>query len=101
MPIAMRQIFCMLIVATISIFGARAQSPGPIVIQAVSPAAVAATHPTAATMQNSASFETAINLLGQMKAKNEETLKKQGAALQQLDELQQAAEQVKIFGKRG
>jgi hypothetical protein len=28
-------------------------------------------------------------------------LKKQGAALQQLDELQQAAEQMKIFSKRG
>jgi hypothetical protein len=52
-------------------------------------------------MQNSGSVETAINVLEQMKAKNEETLKKQGAALQQLDELQQAADQVKIFGKRG
>ena len=97
----MRQIFCMSIVAMISIFGARAQSPVPIVIQAASPAAVTATLPTAATMQNSASVETAIKLLEQMKAKNEEMLKKQGAALQQLDELQQAAEQMKIFSKRG
>jgi len=97
----MRQIFCMSIVAMISIFGARAQSPVPIVIQAASPAAVTATLPTAATMQNSASVETAIKLLEEMKAKNEETLKKQGAALQQLDELQQAAEQMKIFSKRG
>jgi len=97
----MRQIFCMSIVAIISIFGARAQSPVPIVIQAASPAAVTATLPTAATMQNSASVETAIKLLEEMKAKNEETLKKQGAALQQLDELQQAAEQMKIFSKRG
>ena len=97
----MRQIFCMSIVATISIFGARAQSPGPVVIQAAPPAAVTATLPTAATMQNSASVETATKLLEQMKARNEETLKKQEAALQQLDELQQAAEQVKILGKRG
>jgi hypothetical protein len=97
----MRQIFCMSIVAMISIFGARAQSPVPIVIQAASPAAVTATLPTAATMQNSASVETAIKLLEEMKAKNEEMLKKQGAALQQLDELQQAAEQMKIFSKRG
>jgi hypothetical protein len=97
----MRQIFCMSIVATISIFGARAQPPGPVVIQAASPAAVTATLPTAATMQNSASVETATKLLEQMKARNEETLKKQEAALQQLDELQQAAEQVKILGKRG
>ncbi len=97
----MRQIFCMSIVAMISIFGARAQSPVPIVIQAASPAAVTATLPTTATMQNSASVETAIKLLEEMKAKNEEMLKKQGAALQQLDELQQAAEQMKIFSKRG
>jgi len=101
MRTAMRQIFCMSIVAMISIFGARAQSPVPIVIQAASPAAVTATLPTAATMQNSASVETAIKLLEEMKAKNEEMLKKQGAALQQLDELQQAAEQMKIFSKRG
>jgi hypothetical protein len=97
----MRQIFYMSIIATISIFGARAQSPGPIVIQAASSAAATAPLPTAATVQNSASVETAIKLLEQMKAKNEESLKKQEAALQQLDELQQAAEQVKIFGKRG
>ena len=96
----MRQIFCMSIVAMISIFGARAQSPVPIVIQAASPAAVTAPLPTATT-QSSASVEAAIKLLEQMKAKNEETLKKQGAALQQLDELQQAAEQMKIFSKRG
>jgi hypothetical protein len=97
----MRQIFCVSIVATISIFGARAQSPGPIVIQAASSAAVTAPLPTAATTQDSASVETAIKLLEQLKTKNEETLKKQEAALQQLDELQQAAQQVKIFGKRG
>jgi hypothetical protein len=97
----MRQILCVSIVATISIFGARAQSPAPIVVQAASPAAVTATVPTAATNQNSVSVETAIKLLDQMKAKNEETLKKQEAALQQLDELRQAAEQLKIFSKRG
>jgi hypothetical protein len=36
-----------------------------------------------------------------MKATNAETLKKQEAVLQQLDELQKAAEQMKAFGKRG
>jgi cell shape-determining protein MreC len=100
MRTAMRQVFCMAIFAMISIFGARAQSPAPIVLQAASPAAITATVPTATT-QNSASVETAIKLLEQTKAKNEETLKKQQAALQQLDELQQAAEQLKIFSKRG
>jgi hypothetical protein len=36
-----------------------------------------------------------------MKATNEETLKKQEAALQQLDDLQKAADQVKAFSQRG
>ena len=39
--------------------------------------------------------------LQQMKAANEETIRKQEAMLQQLDELQKAAEQLKIFAKRG
>ncbi len=40
-------------------------------------------------------------MLQQMKETNAETLKKQEAALQQLDEIQKAAEQLKIFSKRG
>jgi hypothetical protein len=100
MRITMRQLFCTSIFAAISIFGARAQSPAPIVLQAASPAAMTATLPTATT-QSSASVEAAIKLLDQLKAKNEETLKKQEAALQQLGELQQGAEQLKIFSKRG
>ena len=36
-----------------------------------------------------------------MKAANAETLKKQETTLQQLDELQKAAEQIKVFTKRG
>lgn len=36
-----------------------------------------------------------------MKAANEEMLRKQEATLQQLDEIQKAAEQLKIFSKRG
>ena len=36
-----------------------------------------------------------------VKAANDETLKRQEATLQQLDDLQKAAEQLKIFAKRG
>jgi hypothetical protein len=36
-----------------------------------------------------------------MKATNDETLKKQKVLLDQLDELQKAAEQMKAFSKRG
>jgi len=100
MPTAMRQIFYLSFFAIMPISVARAQSPPPIVIQAASPTAAPATVPTAST-QSSSSVEAAIKILEQVKAKNEETLRKQEAALQQLEEMQQAAEQLKIFSKRG
>jgi hypothetical protein len=78
----------------------RAQSPAPIVVQAASPATVAST-PLPFVTQDSGSLQATLKMLQQMKATNEETLKKQEAALQQLDEIQKAAEQLKIFSKRG
>ena len=36
-----------------------------------------------------------------LKAANEETLKKQAATIQLLEELEKAAEQIKIYSKRG
>lgn len=83
-----------------SISLARAQSPAPILVRAASPSAAAASVPTISA-QGSASVEAAIKLLEEIKAKNEETLKKQEAALQQLEEMQQAAQQLRIFSKRG
>jgi uncharacterized membrane protein (DUF106 family) len=77
-----------------------AQSPAPIVVQAASPATVASTPPPSVT-QDSGSLQATLKMLREMKATNAETLKKQEAALQQLDEIQKAAEQLKIFGKRG
>jgi hypothetical protein len=81
----------------------RSQSPAPIVVQAVSAApkpaaAVAAVAPAAVDVH---SAEEVIKLLEQIKAANNEVLAKQKAALERLDELQQAAEQLKIFAKRG
>ncbi len=79
---------------------ARSQSPTPIIVQAASaapkPAAVAA--PATVDVH---SADDAIKLLEQIKAANNEVLAKQKAALERLDELQQAAEQLKIFAKRG
>jgi hypothetical protein len=80
----------------------QAQTP-MIVVPAASPAPVTTTTTaTAATStSDSASSASAIKLLQEMKAANAETLKKQEAVLQQLDELQTAAEQMKAFSKRG
>jgi hypothetical protein len=93
----MRQrLLFMSIFAAMSVFAAKAQSPAPIVVQAASAATVSA--PAA---QDFEALQTALKSLQEIKAANDETLKKQEATLQQLDELQKAADQVKIFGKRG
>jgi len=78
-----------------------AQQPTPSMV-VVQPAG-AATAPTAAAVpaaSPSSAVATAIKTLEQVKAANEATLKKQEAMLQQLDELQKAAEQLKVFSKR-
>ena len=79
--------------------GLIAQSPTPIVVQAVTPGApprVAQTAPAAA--ESSAST---LKLLQELKAANDAILAKQAATLQQLEELEKAAEQIKIYSKRG
>lgn len=78
----------------------RAQNP-TIVVQAASPAPATSTSAPPPSAANSKTLSPSIKLLQEMKATNEETLKKQQAALEQLDDLQKAAEQLKTFGKRG
>ena len=85
-----------LLLTVISLASAAAQTP--VVVPAV-PAAAAPAAQAAPAL--SASSQAALQLLHSMKAANEEMLKKQAATLQQLDELQKAADQIKIFGKRG
>src|SRR5437763_1488786 len=86
------------------LFGAEnflAQTPAPmLVVQAASPAPANPTNaaaPATATDTN----QTSLRLLQQMKMTNDEVLKKQQEALQRLDEIQKAAEQLKVFSKRG
>jgi hypothetical protein len=91
--------------AAMSVLAAKAQSPAPIVVQAASAATVSSNSASATTSppaaQDSEALQAALKSLREIKAANDETLKKQEAALQQLDELQKTADQVKIFGKRG
>lgn len=93
-----RSILAILLGAALSTLVAQAQSPKPIVVQAASattplPAAVVAP-------DNSLSLQEAIRSLQEMRAANAEILRKQQAALDQLDELQKAAAQIKIFTHR-
>lgn len=79
---------------------ATAAAPAAVVAPAaVAPPPVAA--PPAAPAGPSAATLAALQQLQAMKAANEETLKKQAATLQQLDELEKAVDQIKIFSKRG
>jgi surfactin synthase thioesterase subunit len=75
------------------------QSPEPVVIQAISPVPAGAAVP--ARSSASADSETMVQLLQEMQATNAATLKKQEAALESLDALQKAAEEIKIYSKRG
>ena len=79
--------------------GTRAQTPAPIILQAVTPAPTAAAQPVpAAEVQGT---QSTVQLLQEMQAANAGTILKQEAALATLDELQKAAEEIKIFSKRG
>jgi hypothetical protein len=93
----------LLVLPLLLAFGAiRAQSPAPIVVQAASGTAVTSTSTKpAATATDVHSIPDAIKLLEQIKAANDEVLAKQKAALERLDELQDAADQLRIFAKRG
>ena len=80
-----------------------AQSPIPVLVPANSSAAAASTTTTSAPQAAEAapSLSSVVKMLEELKAANEETLKKQEATLAQLDELEKAAEQIRIYTKRG
>lgn len=96
-----RKIAFLLFLGSVAFGVIRAQTP-MVIVQAASPApAVTTTTTTTATSApDPNSMASVIKLLQEMKAANAETLKKQEAVLQQLDELQKAAEQMKAFSKR-
>jgi hypothetical protein len=75
-----------------------AQSPVPVVVQAVTPGNIPSRVPAA--QDSAGSVQGALKMLEEVKAANEETLRKQAAMLQQLDELEKTAEQIKIYSKR-
>jgi hypothetical protein len=78
-----------------------AQSPAPIIVQAATSSAAAKSTTSASAAADVHSIPDAIKLLEQIKAANDEVLAKQKAALERLDELQDAADQLRIFAKRG
>ena len=97
-----RKIFPLLVIAFVlgilPFVASRAQSPAPVIVQAAAPAPSAA--PVAAPSAQPDS-KIMLQLLQEMQATNAATIKKQEAALESLDALQKAAEEIKIFSKRG
>jgi hypothetical protein len=89
--------FCFFMLIALS--AAKAQSPAPIIVQAASSTTARST--TSAAVPVADSIPEAIQLLEKIKAANDEVLAKQKAALERLDELQQAADELRIFSKRG
>jgi hypothetical protein len=86
----------------VALVAVSAQSPTPIVVQAASGTTVTSTSSkSVATVADVHSIPDAIKLLEQIKAANDEVLAKQKGALERLDELQDAANQLRIFAKRG
>lgn len=77
---------------------ANAQSPMPVIVPAMTPATTAK---TPATPDDAASSSQAVlKALEAMKAANEEILKQQAASLERLDEIEKAAQEVRIYTKR-
>lgn len=76
-----------------------AQTPMPVVVPAMTPATTAQNPVTAAV--TTASTQTTLKVLQAMKAANDEILKQQAATLQKLDEMEKAAQEIRIYSKRG
>ena len=96
-----RKIALALLSITVGTMIAPAQSPTPVVIQAIVPASAVAPAPVQNAAAPSAGTDAALKALQDMKAANEAILAKQAATLQQLDEMEKSADQIKIYTKRG
>jgi hypothetical protein len=76
-----------------------AQTPAPIVVQAMTPAAK--TQSPVATAVTTTSTQTTLKALQAIKTANEELLKQQAATLQKLEEMEKAANELRVYTKRG
>ena len=70
----------------------------PVIVPAMTPAT--AQSPVAAAV-TTASTQTTLKVLQAIKAANDELLKQQTATLEKLDEVEKAANEIRIYTKRG
>ena len=95
----MRAPFLSLIMVAVVVVTAGAQTPMPIIVPAMTPAKTAQS-PVTATVTTS-STQTTLKALQALKVANDEILKQQAATLEKLEELEKAANEVRIYSKRG
>lgn len=87
--------------AAVSVTHAQTQAPMVVVPAAAAPATAKQTAAVAPVDAGTYSVEASLKALQQLKAANDELLQKQAATLQQLEDAEKAAEQMKIYSKRG
>ena len=91
-------VFTAVILSLLPLLSSRGQTSVPVVLQAATPSSTGGAKPAAASEGD---LTATLQLLQDMEATNAATIKKQEAALALLDELEQAANELKIFSKRG
>ena len=91
-------VFFAVVLSALPLLSSRGQTSVPTILQAASPAPAVVAKSAAAPESN---LKATLQLLQDMQATNAATIKKQEAALAVLDELEQAANELKIFSKRG
>jgi hypothetical protein len=85
------------LLAVVAIGSVQSQTPMPVIVPAMTPATVV--KPPAA--DSSAGSQAGLKALQALKAANAEILKQQEATLLKLDELEKAANEIRIYSKRG
>jgi hypothetical protein len=86
------------VLSALPLLSSGSQTSVPVILQAATPGP-AVVAKSAAAKEND--LKATLQLLQDMQATNAATIKKQEAALAALDELEQAANELKIFSKRG
>jgi hypothetical protein len=94
----MRALIFSVIAAAILASTSDAQTPMPIIVPAMTPAAAQS---PAAVAVTTAATQTTLKALQAIKAANEEILKQQSATLQKLDDIEKAANEIRVYSKRG
>lgn len=93
------RVFIISLLAGVALVSSKAQTPMPVIVPAMTPAVSA--KPGVVADSASSPAQAALKTLQAMKAVNDEILKQQAATLLKLDEMEKAANEIRIYSKRG